>query len=157
MRKKIFIISSIILFIDIISKRLVIGSLLVSESISIIDNFFRITYALNTGVAFSMIEGYVGFIIIMTVIVIMMIFKYVKNNNISKYEEIGYSFILGGAIGNLLDRVIYGYVIDFLDFNIFGYDFPIFNIADSFIVIGVLILGIISFREVGEKNEVSIR
>ena len=155
--KKIFIISFIILVIDIISKRLVIGSLLTSESISIIDNFFRITYAENTGVAFSLIEGYVGFIIIMTVIVIMMIFKYVKNNNISKYEEIGYSFILGGAIGNLLDRVIYGYVIDFLDFNIFGYDFPIFNIADSFIVIGVLILGIISFREVGEKNEVSSR
>ena len=155
--KKIFIISFIILVIDIISKRLVIGNLIDGESISIIDNFFRITYAENTGVAFSLIEGYVGFIIIMTVIVIMMIFKYVKNNNISKYEEIGYSFILGGAIGNLLDRVIYGYVIDFLDFNIYGYDFPIFNIADTFIVIGVLILGIISFREVGEKNEVSSR
>ena len=155
--KRIFIISFIILVIDIISKRLVIGNLIDGESISIIDNFFRITYAENTGVAFSMIEGYVGFIIIMTVIVIMMIFKYVKSNNISKYEEIGYSFILGGAIGNLLDRVIYGYVIDFLDFNIFGYDFPIFNIADTFIVIGVLILGIISFREVGEKNEVSSR
>lgn len=155
--KKIFIISFIILVIDIISKRLVIGSLMKSESISIIGDFFRITYAENTGVAFSLIEGYVDFIIIMTVIVIMMIFKYIKSNNIGKFEEIGYSFILGGAIGNLLDRVIYGYVIDFLDFNIFGYDFPIFNIADSFIVIGVLILGIISFREVGEKNEVSSR
>jgi len=155
--KKIFIISFIILIIDIISKRLVIGNLETSESVSIIDNFFRITYAENTGVAFSLIEGYVGFIIMMTVIVIIMIFKYVKSNNINKYEEIGYSFILGGALGNLLDRVIYGYVIDFLDFNIFGYDFPIFNIADSFIVIGVFILGIISFREVGERDEVSSR
>ena len=155
--KKIFIISFIILVIDIISKRLVIGNLETSESVSIIDNFFRITYAENTGVAFSLIEGYVGFIIMMTVIVIIMIFKYVKSNNINKYEEIGYSFILGGALGNLLDRVIYGYVIDFLDFNIFGYDFPIFNIADSFIVIGVFILGIISFREVGERDEVSSR
>lgn len=153
--KKIFIISFIILIIDIISKRLVIGNLATSESVSVIDNFFRITYAENTGVAFSLIEGYVGFIIMMTVIVIIMIFKYVKSNNINKYEEIGYSFILGGALGNLLDRVIYGYVIDFLDFNIFGYDFPIFNIADSFIVIGVFILGIISFREVGERDEVS--
>lgn len=151
--KRIFIISFIILVIDIISKRLVIGGLAKNESISIIGDFFRITYAENTGVAFSLIEGYVGFIIIMTVIVIMMIFKYIKNNNIGKYEEVGYSFILGGAIGNLLDRVIYGYVIDFLDFNIFGYDFPIFNIADTFIVIGVLILGIISFREVGGRNE----
>lgn len=155
--KKIFIISFIILIIDIISKRLVIGNLATSESVSVIDNFFRITYAENTGVAFSLIEGYVGFIIMMTVIVIIMIFKYVKSNNINKYEEIGYSFILGGALGNLLDRVIYGYVIDFLDFNIFGYDFPIFNIADSFIVIGVFILGIISFREVGERDEVSSR
>lgn len=155
--KRIFIISFIILVIDIISKRLVIGNLLESESINVINNFFRITYAQNTGVAFSLIEGYVAFIVIMTIIFIIMIFKYVKSNNIGKYEEIGYSFILGGAIGNLLDRVIYGYVIDFLDFNIFGYDFPIFNIADSFIVIGVFILGIISFREDGEKNEVSSR
>ena len=153
----IFIISFIILVIDIISKRLVIGNLLTSESINVIGDFFRITYAQNTGVAFSLIEGYVGFIIIMTLVVIIMIFKYVKNNKVDKYEEIGYSFILGGAIGNLLDRVLYGYVIDFLDFNIFGYDFPIFNIADSFIVIGVFILGIISFREVGERNEVSSR
>ena len=155
--KRIFIISLVILVIDIISKRLVIGNLLESESISVIGDFFRITYAENTGVAFSLIEGYVGFIIIMTIVVIIMIFKYVKDNVGNRFEEIGYSFILGGAVGNLLDRVVYGYVIDFLDFNIFGYDFPIFNIADSFIVIGVFILGIISFREVGERDEVGSR
>ena len=150
-----FIISFIILVIDIISKRLVINFMLESESINIIDGFFRITYAKNKGVAFSFLDGYIGFIILMTVIIMFIIFKYIKNNVNNKFEKIGYSFIIGGAIGNLLDRIIYGYVIDFFDFNIFGYNFPIFNIADTFIVIGVFILGLISFREVGDKNGVS--
>ena len=73
---------------------------------------------------------------------------------VAKYENKGYSFILGGAVGNLIDRIMYGYVIDFLDFKIFGYDYPIFNLADTFIVVGVFILIVSSFREVGDKNEV---
>ena len=150
-----FIISFIILIIDIISKRLVVNYLMDSESISIIDDFFRITYAKNTGIAFSFLEGHVWFIILMTIIVIGFIIKYVKDNDINKKELVGYSFIIGGAIGNLIDRIMYGYVIDFLDFNILGYDFPIFNLADSFIVIGVVILGIMSFREVGDKNGIN--
>ena len=55
--------------------------------------------------------------------------------------------LLAGIIGNLIDRIIYGYVIDFLDFTIFNYNYPIFNIADTFIVIGILILIILSFKE----------
>ena len=69
-----------------------------------------------------------------------------KNKPKSLIEKIGYSMILGGAIGNFLDRVIYGYVIDFLDFNIFGYEYPIFNLADSFILIGVILLVIYTWR-----------
>ena len=55
-------------------------------------------------------------------------------------EKIAYSMILGGSIGKFINRLIYGYVIDFLDFYIFGYDFPIFNLADSFIVISIFML-----------------
>ena len=154
MRKKIFIISSIILFIDIISKRLVVNFMIEDESIEIIKNFFSLTYAKNEGVAFSLMDGYVPLIIVSTIIVLFMIFKYIKNNDISRSDIIGYSFVIGGAIGNLIDRVVYGYVVDFLDFNIFGYNYPIFNLADTFIVVGVIIL--IVFGRNG-SNEVSSR
>lgn len=152
MKKRIFIISSIILFIDIISKRLVINLMIEDESIKIIKNFFSLTYAKNEGVAFSLMDGYVPLIIISTILVLFMIFKYIKDNAISRSDIIGYSFVIGGAIGNLVDRVVYGYVVDFLDFNIFGYNYPIFNLADTFIVIGVIIL--LVFGRSG-SNEVS--
>lgn len=153
--KKMFIISFVILILDIISKRLVINFMFENESISVIDNFFRLTYAKNEGVAFSFLDGHVSFIILMTIIVIYLIFKYVRNNINNNIEVVGYSFIIGGAVGNLIDRIMYGYVVDFFDFNIFGYNFPIFNLADTFIVVGVFILCIVSLREVGDKNGVS--
>lgn len=154
--KKIFIISFIILVVDIISKRLIISSMIERESINIINNFFSITYARNTGVAFSFLDGYVDLIVIVTLIIIVMMFMYIKNNIRNNIEVVSYSLVIGGAVGNLLDRIIYGYVVDFLDFNIFGYKAPIFNLADTFIVIGVMMLIIFS-RENGGKNEVNSR
>ena len=73
----------------------------------------------------------------------------------SKLELFGYSLILGGAIGNLYDRIVYGYVIDFLDFYIFKYDYPVFNVADIAIVIGTLLLVIAIFKgeDLKEKHE----
>jgi len=150
MNKKIFIISFLVLLVDIVSKRLVVNFVLEDSNISIINNFFDITYVKNTGVAFSFFEGYVGLIVVMTIFVLGMIFKYIKKNGCSKVEIVSYSFVLGGSIGNLIDRVFLGYVIDFLDFNIFGYDFPVFNCADTFIVIGVLML--ILFGRNGEED-----
>ena len=155
--RKIFIISFIILIIDIISKRLVVNFMFPDMSISIIDNFFSITYAKNEGIAFSLLDGHVNFIVIMSIIVIFIMIKYIKDNVVNKLDSIGYSLVIGGAVGNLLDRIIYGYVIDFLDFKIFGYNYPIFNFADTFIVIGILILIISSFREVGDRNDVNSR
>lgn len=153
--KKIFIISFIVLLIDIISKRLIISCMWVGESIDVINNFFSITYARNTGVAFSFLDGYVDFIVIITLVIIFMLFKYIKNNVKNNIDVVSYSLIIGGAVGNLCDRVIYGYVVDFFDFNIFGYNAPIFNLADTFIVVGVGLLIINSFRENGGKNEIS--
>lgn len=153
MVKRIFIISFIVLLVDIISKRLVINYMAVRESISLIDNFFSLTYVRNTGVAFSLLNGYVWLIVMMTAVVIVMLFKYVKDNVGSNVELVSYGFILGGAIGNLIDRVVYGYVVDFLDFNIFGYNAPIFNLADCFIVIGVILLIVFSGRKNGDDDE----
>ena len=149
--KIIILISLLSLGIDIISKQLVLNFMLEHQSITIIKNFFYITFAKNTGVAFSFLEGKVPLIIIMTSIIIILILKYIKSTNPNKYESISYGLILGGAIGNLIDRIIYGYVIDFLDFNIFGYPYPIFNLADTAIVIGVIALIILSL--IDEKRK----
>ena len=155
--KKIFIISLVVLIIDIISKRLVMNYMFSDMSISVIDNFFSLTYAKNEGIAFSLLDGYVDLIVVGTLVVICLIIKYVRDNVTKASEMVGYSFIIGGAFGNLLDRVMYGYVVDFLDFKIFGYNYPIFNLADTFIVVGVFILIVCSIRENGDKNEVSSR
>ena len=153
--KKIFIISFIVLLIDFISKRLIISSLLVDESIRVIDKFFSITYVRNTGVAFSLFDGHVDLIVIINLIIILLMFKYLSNNGINnKIEKFSYGFIFGGVVGNLIDRIIYGYVVDFLDFNLFGYSAPIFNFADTFIVIGVIMFFVFS-REVGDKDGIN--
>jgi len=151
--KKIILISIITLIIDILTKQLVFNTMIEDQSISIIKDFFSITYAKNTGVAFSFLEGKIPLIIIMTSIIIILILKYLKTINLNKYESLCYGLIIGGAIGNLLDRITYGYVIDFLDFNIFGYNFAIFNLADTAIVIGIFTLITLSFIESRNQNE----
>lgn len=151
--KKIFLGSLIILLMDILTKQIVIKSMIPHQSITIIPNFFQITYAKNTGVAFSILEGKQIFIIIMTLIVLGIIIKYIKDLATTKYDIISYALVIGGALGNLLDRVIYGYVIDFLDFQIFNYNFPIFNVADIGIVVGIFLLLLKNLKESRNDNE----
>lgn len=145
--KKIMLISLFCLVLDVVSKRLIIHNMVEHQSISVIDSFFSITYAKNTGVAFSFLEGRVSFVVLMTIIFLVFILRYIKVNTLSKIESIFYGMVVGGAIGNLIDRLIYGYVIDFFDFNILGYSFPIFNIADIMIVVGILGLLIFEVKE----------
>ena len=75
---------------------------------------------------------------------IFIFFEIKKIKKLDKFDIIGYSLLTGGIIGNLIDRIIYGYVIDYLDFYIFNYNYPVFNFADISIVIGVII--VIIFR-----------
>lgn len=151
--KKIILISLLTLCIDILTKQLVLNTLIEHQSIPIIKDFFSITYAKNTGVAFSFLEGKVPLIILTTGIIVVFIIKYIATTKTNKLETICYGLIIGGAAGNLIDRIIYGYVIDFLDFNIFNYSFPIFNMADTAIVIGIFLLLISSFIESRKENE----
>ncbi len=149
MKKKILIISLLGIIADRISKILVSNG----TSFVVIKNFFSITYARNFGAAWSILSGNRLFLILITIIALGLIIYYiVKSNKITNIEALSYGLVLGGIIGNFIDRLFFGYVIDFLDFYIFGYNFPIFNIADSLIVIGVVILIIISFIR-GDKNE----
>ena len=142
-----FILTIVFLIIDIISKLVVSKLMDVYDSIVIVKNFFYITYVRNTGAAWSIFEGEVLGIVIISLMIISFIIYYISKQKIkTRLEKIGYSLILGGAFGNLLDRIIYGYVVDFLDFNIFGYDYPVFNLADSFIFIGVILFIIHTWR-----------
>lgn len=137
-------------FIDQISKIVLSFFMTLNTSITIIPNFFYLTYVKNTGAAFSTFIGFRWLFVIVSIIALNLIYIFfIKDKDLKKYEIIVYAMLLSGIIGNMIDRIIYGYVIDFLDFVIFNYDFAIFNIADSFIVISVIILLIASFR--GEK------
>lgn len=148
MMQKIIKITSSLLLIDILIKLLVKNNMLVNESIKIINNFFYITYVKNTGAAWSILSGKQTFLIIFSIIVIaLIIFYLVKKKSYLNLEVIGYSLLLSGALGNLIDRILYGYVIDYFSFYIFSYSFPIFNFADSCIVIGIVLLFISSWRD----------
>lgn len=154
--KKIGLISMLCLFIDQITKLLVTSNFQLNKSIVLIDSFFNLTYVRNEGAAWSIFSGNRLFLILIGFLAIFLIYKYfIKDKSLKKIEIITYGLLLGGIIGNLIDRIIFGYVIDFLDFLIFGYNFPVFNLADTFIVISVLLIIIDAFR--GEKNEVSSR
>ncbi len=149
------IISIILLCIDQISKLLVVNLLTKTDSITIIKKFFYLTYINNDGAAFSILVGKRIFLILIAVLVIVMLIRYIKKNNIqNKLELVSISLIIGGSLGNLMDRVIRGYVIDFLDFKIFNYNFPIFNLADTFIVIGVFLL---LLKEIRKENNLDSR
>ena len=137
--KKFCIISLISFFLDRIIKILIIS--LNIGRIAIVDGFFAITPAYNYGAAWSMLSGHRWLLIIISVVLLVVLyFMLIRGKKLNKYEEMTYGLLIGGIFGNLVDRIIYGYVIDYLDFNIFGYNFPIFNLADSLIVISIIML-----------------
>jgi len=154
--KKISIITIICILIDQIIKTIITNNLELYQSIKIINNFFNITYVRNDGAAWSILSGGRFLLILIGIISLILIYKYfIKDKKLNNLEIITYGLLLGGIIGNLIDRIAFGYVIDFLDFLIFNYNFPVFNIADTFIVISVFLIIIDTFR--GDKNEVSSR
>ncbi len=138
MYKKLLLFSVIFLLIDQISKGLVNLYMNVNESIKLF-NLLSLTYVHNTGAAFSMLEGARWLFIILGIIALNVIFIFfIKDKKLNNFEIITYSLLLSGILGNLIDRFLYGYVIDFIDVNILN--FAIFNFADSFMVIGVILL-----------------
>ena len=142
-----FLLTIVFLMIDIVSKLIISNLMDIHDTIKIVDDFFYITYVRNTGAAWSIFSDKTWLIIIISLIIIGIVVFYIyKNKPKMKLEKIGYALILGGAVGNFLDRIIYGYVVDFLDFYIFGYNYPIFNLADVFIVVGIFLLVIHTWR-----------
>lgn len=151
MSKKIYIISLIIFILDQITKSLISTYLKLNESIEIIKDFFYIRYINNKGASWGILENNRILLIGLSIIAIIMIIRYSYFFKKTKLNTYGFGLLLGGILGNLSDRLIFGYVKDFLDFIIFRYDFPVFNIADISIVIGVVLL-IISILKGEDKN-----
>ena len=150
--KKILPISLLFVVIDQVVKIIVINKMALQQSITIINNFFNITYVRNTGAAWSILSGNVLLLIMISVLALITIYYYlIKDKDLNKIDIVSYSMLIGGIIGNLIDRIVHGYVIDYLDFKIFNYNFPIFNIADTLIVISIIIIGISLI--VGEYRE----
>lgn len=143
-KNKFYLTSVIVLLIDQIVKLLIKTNMNLNEEISIIPNFFSIQYLKNTGAAFSILENQTILLAITSIICISVIIYYLKKEeNLTTAMYLSFGLVLGGILGNLIDRIVYQGVIDFLSFQIFNYNFPVFNIADIGITIGVLLLIII--------------
>ena len=134
----------IILFevlLDQFSKQIITSCVDLYEKIEIIPSFFNITYVQNYGAGFSILEGQ-RFLFILITIVAIIVFSYLlyKGKKAHILYKASLLMILGGTLGNFFDRLTHTYVVDFLDFVIFGYDFPVFNVADCFLTLGVILL-----------------
>ena len=148
MLRKSLIVTLICILVDQAIKIIVMGTMSLNSSINIIPNFFSLTYVENDGAAWSILSGNKIFLILISVVALIFIYYYfIKSTDIKKFEFINYSILIGGIFGNLFDRIKYGKVIDYLDFNIFGYNFPIFNFADICIVISVILLLMYNIKE----------
>ena len=153
MKKKPYIIAFLFFIIDLISKQLICHLMNVGQSIKLINKFFYITYVQNKGAAWSILEDQRILLLIISVIVLFLINKAMNKEKLDKLEIVSYGMIIGGIVGNLFDRIFYSFVIDFIDFRIFGYNYPVFNFADTFIVIGIILMIIITLRkEHHERN-----
>lgn len=145
--KKVLLISAVFLFIDQLVKGLLTISLDYGQTVEIIKNFFSITLIQNTGAAFSILSQNTILLIVLTIIVLNAIyFIVIKDQKLDKFENITYGILIGGILGNFVDRIFNGYVIDYMHFHFLGYNFPIFNFADMCIVISVILIIIQMFR-----------
>jgi len=143
MNKKNIFIFSITLFIvilDQITKFFIRQELQLNQSIPIIRNILNFTHTTNTGSAFGLFKGLNLIFILFSFIVIIVIFRYLKKiKENERLLQFAVGSLSGGTIGNLIDRIFYGYVIDFIDFRVW----PVFNIADSFITISVIFIAVL--------------
>ncbi|MGN9865640.1 signal peptidase II [Bacillus swezeyi] len=149
-----YIIALIMIGIDQLTKWLVVSKMEYGESIPVLDGFFQITSHRNTGAAWGILEGQMWFFYIITTVVIIGIVYYIQKH--AKGQVLlgtALGLMLGGAMGNFIDRVVRQEVVDFIHVTIVNYHYPIFNIADSSLCIGVLLLFIQMLLDGKKKKE----
>lgn len=140
--------------LDQVTKFFVSSRLEYLESIPVIPNFFHLTFTLNKGAAFSILQGKMIFLIIVTVFALIAIGLFIRQTpKTNKFLRFSLGMLTAGIIGNFTDRLRFGQVIDFIDFRFF----PIFNIADSLIVVGIIFIAweilLPEFKKAGIKND----
>ncbi len=146
MRKYHFLIAFLVVVLDRFSKWLVASNIALHDSVSVLPGFFRLTHVQNPGAAFGLFaesssEWKVAILILFSIVALAVVSALLwKNSHSMTITGVGLSLILGGAVGNLWDRLLSGRVVDFLDFYLGSYHWPAFNVADSAIVIGALLL-----------------
>jgi signal peptidase II len=145
-RPYLFLISALVILVDRITKNLIIHRIRPGYDIPIVPGIFRLTHVLNTGAAFSLLEnappnavrlGLIGFSIAAALIVLVLLWRTGRTLSLT---SVALALILGGALGNLYDRIRFHHVVDFLAVKIYHYNYPDFNVADSCIVIGASLL-----------------
>lgn len=149
-----YLVALVIIIIDQLTKWFIVKTMHVGESIPIIENFLYITSHRNRGAAWGILQDQMTFFYIVTVLVVIAIIYYMEKYAKGKVLlQLSLSLILGGALGNFIDRLFRKEVVDFIDTYIFSYDFPIFNIADSALTIGVVLMFIQMVKESKEDKE----
>jgi signal peptidase II len=138
----------LILILDRSTKSWIQNQFNLNESVSVIDGFFNITYVRNTGVAFGIFSSISSpvkslLLSIFTAIAALAVIGYSLRSPVgNRLLQAALALVLGGALGNLYDRIAYGYVVDFLEFYVGAYHWPAFNVSDSAITIGVVLLAL---------------
>jgi signal peptidase II len=146
MRKYFFSIAIVVLLLDRIAKWAIASNIPLRDSVVVIPGFFNLAHVENPGAAFGLFaespaQWKVGALVSFSVIALIVVSALLwKNGHVLSTTTIGLSLILGGALGNLWDRMVSGHVVDFLDFYVGSYHWPAFNVADSAIVVGAILL-----------------
>lgn len=142
----------LVVLFDFITKKAVSENMVLYQSIPVIKGVFNITYVKNTGASFGMMAGARWLFVAVTVILIAAVIYYAVINKIrDRLFLVSAAFVVGGGIGNLIDRVATGAVVDFFDFCLIN--FAIFNVADCFVVVGVILMAIYYIKEEKTKKE----
>src|SRR5215813_2222188 len=145
-RRSHLLIALLVVLLDRVSKYLVAKNIVLHDSITMIPGFFRLTHVQNRGAAFGLFSEApspwkVSLLILFSLAALIVVSALLwKSSHTARATAVGLALILGGAVGNLWDRLANGRVVDFLDFSVNGYHWPAFNLADSAIVIGAMLL-----------------
>ena len=139
------------LMLDRLTKLWVVKTMVLSQSIALLPGVFHLTYVVNQGAAFSLFQGSVWLRWLSLAVSLGLMALAWFGPRFERWEQLGYGFILSGALGNGIDRFVLGHVVDFLDARLIN--FPVFNLADAFINVGIVCLLIAAFRKPPDSSD----